>query len=131
MEEDPKEVAVRKLTTDQKSVSGRLSEWRVGKKSVHVLYSSGVKDKEGLYRFRINVKSIRADAELLICGTPSVYFLLPQATVKKIYSHPTARRCSTYHDMRILIVDAEKQTVAYTTDGQTLSLEAFKNLTLD
>jgi len=103
---------------------------RIGKSVVHVRYCSPNTKAPGKFKFNINPNTLSADYELWVCGSATIYYLMPISVMRGIYENPNAYVDRRHPDIRVVSVDTHSHTVTFASGGVSHSLRGFLGATL-
>lgn len=97
---------------------------KIGSAVVHVRFTTRAKGKGVVWSFNINPNTLTADFELWICGSSATYYLIPKATVRKIYDDPAAYTDYTHPEIRVADISAVTHLCTYGR-GRSISLVSY------
>ncbi len=130
MSKSEKDSALAKVAKGQSVVSIGKSKFRIGSSVVHVRFcSTNIKAPEK-YKFNINANTLTSDYELWVCGSATVYYLMPISLMKSIYQNPNTYIDRMHPEIRVVSVDIDSHTVTYATGGVKSSLRGYLGATL-
>ena len=98
---------------------------RVGSSVVHVRFCSQNPRAAEKFKFNINPNTLSADYELWVCGSGSLYYLMPVAFVRGIYDDPTTYEDRHHPGIKVVSVDTTSHTVTYASGGVNASLRQY------
>ena len=106
------------------------AKYRVGQEVVHVRFCSNAAADGVSYAFNINPNTLSADYELLICGRPSVWYLIPIDEIQHIYDSPNAYRDRSNSKLRIINMNTQDDQLLYGVGGYKLDCTDYYQATL-
>ena len=77
------------------------------------------------YKFNINPNTLSADYELWVCGSASVYYLIPISLMQCIYQNPNTYVDRMHPKIRMVSVDIDSHVVTYASGGVKSSLRGY------
>jgi|SRR3989344_2448170 len=98
------------------------AKYRVGRSVVHVRFCSQSKEAVDKFKFNINPNTLSADFELWVCGSASLYYLMPVSFLQGIYNDPSTYEDRHHPGIKVVSVDALSHTVTYASGGVNASL---------
>ncbi len=98
---------------------------RVDSSVVHVRFCSRNPGVAGKFKFNINPNTLSADCELWVCGSSSLYYLMPVAFVREIYDTPNTYKDRHHLGIKVVSVDTTSHIVTYASGGVNASLRQF------
>jgi len=97
---------------------------------VHVRYCSPNANAPVKFKFNINPNTLSADYELWVCGSATVYYLMPISFMQGIYDNPNSYIDRRNPEIRVVSVDTDSHTVTYASGGVSSSLRSYLGVTL-
>ncbi len=98
------------------------SKYRVGSSVVHVRFCSQNPRAAEKFKFNINQNTLSADYELWVCGRSSLYYLMPESFIRRIYDDPNTYQDRHHPGIKVVSVDITSHTVTYASGGVNASL---------
>jgi hypothetical protein len=86
---------------------------KIGSVVVHTRFRSNSKSGGSIWSFNINPNTLTADFELWICGSSAAYYLIPKATVEKIYNDPAGYTDYTHGEIRVADINFQTHRCTY------------------
>jgi hypothetical protein len=125
MEENNGKTVLLNRLAPQGWVWHRLSSYGVDGLKLHVRWCSTYPKRPAHYKFNINARTLSADFEIWICGSPDMYYILPVSEISKMYGHPSA-----YHDyrhplLRVVTVNTTDHSATYARGGTSINLREY------
>lgn len=100
----------------------RSSLYRVDEMTLHVRWCSTYAKRPSHYKFNINARTLRADVEIRICGSPDMYYKLPVSEIRKMYGHAKGYRDYRHPTMRVVTVNTTDHAATYAKGGIGINL---------
>lgn len=101
------------------------AKYQVGNLVVHVRFCSQNPRAWGKFKFNINPNTLTANYELWICGSASLYYLMPISFVRGIYDNPTTYEDRRHPGIKVVSVDTTSHTVTYASGGVNANLRQY------
>lgn len=101
------------------------AKYRVGSSVVHVRFCSKNPGAAAKYKFNINPNTLSADYELWVCGSASLYYLMPVSFLRGIYDDPSTYQDRHHTELKVVSVDAAYHTVTYASGGVNADLRQY------
>ncbi len=133
MNEDTKQAVLNQIAAGRqwRKASGRgRSKWFIGDSLIHMRFCSNANYDGTTYAYNINPNTLDSHFEVWICGSPSIYYLIPISVIRTIYDHPNAYVDSWHPEMRVAHINTASHQSAYSRNGHTLDFKPFRNATL-
>ena len=130
MSKAEKDIALAKIAKGQSIVSIGKSKFRIVSCIVHVRFCSTNVRAPEKYKFNINPNTLSADYELWVCGSASVYYLMPISLMQSIYRNPNTYVDRMHPEIRVVSVDIDSHMVTYASGGVKSSLKDYLGATL-
>ncbi len=86
---------------------------RIGTAVVHVRFRARANRGGVVWLFNINPNTLTADYELWICGSPSIYYLVPKSTVSNIYDDPATYPDRSHREIKLANINSKTHWCAY------------------
>ena len=119
-----------KVAKGAKIVQAGNAKVRMGNSVVHVRYCSSNVNAPGKFKFNINPNTLSADYELWICGSVTIYYLMPVSLMQDIYNNPNTYVDRRHPEIRVVSVDTFLHTVTYASGGVKNSIRDYLGNTL-
>lgn len=98
---------------------------RIDNFTVHVRFRTNAKTSGGVWSFNANPNTLTADYELLICGSPECYYLIPVSRIKEIYDDPRAYVDRRHPKIRVLDVTTKTHQCRFGPTGLERDFTAY------
>lgn len=95
------------------------AKWQVGAHVVHVRFRTSPKSDGVTFAYNINPNSLTADYELWICGSESVYYLIPNVEIRAIYDDPDTYPDFQHPEIRVADIDTLHHRALYGRGGKS------------
>jgi hypothetical protein len=97
---------------------------RIGTSAIHVRFRT--KSKSGsIWSYNVNPNTLRADYELLICGSPECYFLIPVSRIREIYDNPRTYPDRLHSRIKVLEVNTKTHMCRFGSAGLQMDFTAY------
>src|SRR3990172_11623155 len=100
-DEIKREVLNKVLSTDDWIYIGK-DKYRFNNVVIHARFCSNNIRAPYKYKFNINPNTLRANYELWICGSPEIYYLLPNSIICEFYNSPNAYVDKRHPEIKIV-----------------------------
>lgn len=130
MSDAEKNAALAKVAKGATVAPAGNAKVRIGKLVVHVHYCSPNANAPGKFKFNINPNTLSADYELWVCGSATVYYLMPISLMQGIYDNPDTYVDRRHPEIRVVSIDTHSHTVTYASGGVKSSLRGYLGATL-
>ena len=107
------------------------AKYRINNAVVHVRFCATGLARPSHYKFNINPNTLSADYELWICGSRQIYYLIPIAAIKQLYSHRSAYVDGHHPKIRAVSIDVHNHLVKYASPGLSMDLKKYLQGTLE
>ena len=128
MNESAKESVLRQMSGDRPFSIARghgQSKWSIAGKIVHMRFCSQPEADGVTFGYNINPNTLSSDYEVWICGRAEVYYLIPIAVVRTIYSDAGAYVDSWHPEMRVAHVHTRTHHATFSNRGSGLDFTAY------
>jgi len=120
-----KRMALSSVANDATISPAGNAKYRIGAKIIHVRFCSENSGAPTKYKFNINPNTLSADYELWVCGSASLYYLVPISVIRSIYENPHAYVDRHHPNIRVVSINASAHSVTYAAGGQSKNLRSF------
>lgn len=128
--EEIKHIVLDRIAADKNWLPSGRAKYRIGHHVIHVRFCSADKSGSPLYKFNINPNTLSADYEVWICGDADTYYLFPIRLMCQIYDDPEAYVDYHHHEIRVVSVNVNTNTVTYATGGRKMLITSYLRGTL-
>jgi hypothetical protein len=125
-----KKKVLTRLAAGRQMVSLPKSKAKVGNNVVHMRFRSSPKGNSSTWSFNINPNTLTGDFELWICGSASLYYLIPITSIKAIYEDESAYVDYAHPEIRVLDIDSSTHQCFY-GKGRNADFASFFHASLE
>lgn len=120
-----KKSALLTVANESSVVSLGKAKYQVASSVVHIRFCSRNSRVAEKFKFNINSNTLSADYELWVCGSGSLYYLMPVSFVREIYDNPNTYEDRHHPGIKVVSVDTTSHTVTYASGGVNASLKQY------
>jgi hypothetical protein len=113
-----KEQVLQHLADGRSVVRLPKAKAKIGQNVIHIRFTAKGKRGGPVWSFGINPNTITADYELWVCGSPGIYYLIPQATVREMYDDPKGYPDKAHKGIRVADVNTKTHECKYARNRQ-------------
>ena len=128
--EETKRIVLGRISVGEDWVLCGRAKYRKGLHVIHMRFCSTDRFGSSHYKFNINPNTLSADYEVWICGDANTYYLIPNQLMRRIYCDPESYVDSRHPEIRVVSVNADKNTITYATGGRNIDITQYLSRTL-
>lgn len=97
---------------------------RIGVSTIHVRFRANSKNGN-VWSFNANPNTLSANYELLICGSPECYYLIPVSRIREIYDDPRTYPDRQHPGIKVLDVNTKTHLCRFGFAGLQMDFTAY------